>query len=118
MSEIIDFKPPYNNKLRCDCFTAILMDNAAYKKGAIVEISVCGFKKGKAKIYRLSRITLPKVNDWMAKLDAACDAKKFTEDFKANFKNRPAINWETEPLVYLMLEWVDKDRMNSSFEKK
>lgn len=117
-TKVIDFKTPYNNKLRCDCFTTIQMADAAFKKGAVVEISLEGYKKGEAKIIGLSNITLPKVSDWVARLDSSCTAKEFVKRFKEDFSHRPAINWNTEPLVYLLLKWEGKGRMNSLFTEK
>lgn len=117
MNKTIDFKSGYNNKLRCDYFSAIQLADESFKKGASVEISLGGFSKGKAKIVGLTSITLDKVNDTMTYLDSACNAKEFAKKFKADFEHRPAINWKNEPMVYLILKWEGKDRMNSLFTK-
>lgn len=114
----LNFNYNWNTKLRCRNFTALrLRNDAKYYSGARLNITLQGFQKGVAKVIDVKYLTLDKVNEWIARLDTGYSAHECRELIKTMYKNKPQINWKTQELAYVLLEWENQEGMEYLFEK-
>ena len=70
----------------------------------------CPLKKVKTATLTLDRINLP-----IAKLDTGLLPDECRRLIKSLYKNRPGINWETQPLDYILLEYLKESKEPSLF---
>lgn len=116
--KVLNFNYNWNTKLRCRNFTTIrLRNDAKYFKGARFSITLQNYQKGMAKVIDVKFMTLDKVNEWIARLDTGYSAKECREMIKTMYKNAPLIDWKTQELVYVLLEWENQEGMDNLFEK-
>ena len=100
MDERLEFEENFNNKLNCTCFTTIRLHHPVRNAiGAVKQIYLKGVWKGNAKIMYAAGL-LP---DECRRL------------IKSLYKNRPGINWETQPLDYILLEYLKESKEPSLF---
>lgn len=62
-----------------------------------------------------STITLGQINRTMAKLDTGLLPDECRRLIRNLYKNRPGINWETQQLDYLLLEYLRESKEPSLF---
>lgn len=116
MEERLEFEKNFNNKLNCDCFTTIRLHHPVKNAiGAIKQIYLKGVWKGNAKIMNASTITLGQINRTMSKLDTGLLPEECRRLIRNLYKNRPGINWETQPLDYILLEYIRESKEPSLF---
>lgn len=117
MDERMEFGENYNNKLNCKCFTTIRLhapiQNAV---GSVKQIYLKGVWKGNAKVIGATSIRLDQINPTMAKLDAAMLPDDLRRLLKACYKNRPGINWETQLMDYMVLEYIKESKEPTLFK--
>lgn len=111
----LNFDRNYNNKLRCRVFTSLRLPDEKYKKGALLDVQLGGYSKGTVKIIGMSHTSCDKLSEWIAKLDTGFTAKETIKLLKQLYADRPCIDWDTQPLVYLLLEWEGQERMSDIF---
>lgn len=117
--ETLNFSTNWNNKLRCRSFTTIRIRNdTKYHKGAVLNIALQKYPKGKAKIIDITYMTLDNISEWIARLDTGYSANECKEMLKTMYKNKPQINWETQVLAYMLLAWEGQERMSDLFEQQ
>jgi len=113
----LSFQYNWNNKLRCRCFTTLrLRNDEKYYKGAVYEVDLQGYPKGKAKAVDVKYLTLDKINEWIARLDTGYTAKETRELIRKTYKNKPHIDWNTQQLSYIILAWKDQEKMLDMFD--
>lgn len=116
MEERLEFEENFNNKLNCYCFTTIRLHHPVKNAiGAIKQIYLKGVWKGNAKIMNASTITLGQINRTMSKLDTGLLPEECRRLIRNLYKNRPGINWETQPLDYILLEYIRESKEPSLF---
>lgn len=116
--EVLNFSFNWNTKLRCRNFTTIrLRDDTKYFKGARLAITLQNYQKGVAKVIDVKTMTLDRINEWIARLDTGYSAQECREKIKTMYKNVPLIDWKTQELVYVLLEWENQEGMDNLFEK-
>ena len=101
MDERLEFEDNFNNKLNCQCFTTIRIHQPV--------------RKGNARIIHATTITMDRINLPMAKLDTGLSLEECQRLIKSLYKNRPGINWKTQPLDYMVLEYVKESKEPSLF---
>ena len=84
----LNFNKNWNRKLDCDFFTTFRLDAPHYRKGEVYEITLNDTVIGRGICYDKKVLTLDKVNDWIAALDASTDAKGFREIVRVMYKNK------------------------------
>lgn len=114
----LEFKHNYNNKLRCKVFTSLRLPHPKLKVGAKFNITLCGYQKGIAKIISVDHIRGGELKFEQAKIDTGFNIKETMQILKDTYKNRPCIDWKTQELVLLYLEWEGQERMSDIFNKK
>lgn len=115
--ETLNFSYNWNSKLRCRSFTTIRMRNdKKYHKGAILNVALQNYPKGKAKIIGISFITLDRISEWIARLDTGYSAKECKEMLKTMYKSKPMIDWKKQEFAYMLLSWEGQERMSDLFE--
>jgi hypothetical protein len=114
----LNFERNYNNKLRCRVFTSLRLPHEKLKVGARFEITLGGYYKGTAKIIGVDHIRGGELPFLKAKLDTGFDVKETMQILKDCYKNRPCINWATQELTLLYLEWEGQERMSDIFITK
>ncbi len=60
-------------------------------------------------------LTLDRINLPMAKLDSGLLPDECRRLIKSLYKNRPGINWETQPLDYILLEYIKESKEPNLF---
>jgi len=116
MDERLEFEENFNNKLNCTCFTTIRLHHPVRNAiGAVKHIYLKGVWKGDAKIMSCSTITLGQINRTMEKLDTGLLPDECRRLIRNLYKNRPGINWETQQLDYLLLEYLKESKEPSLF---
>lgn len=113
----LNFDRNYNNKLRCRVFTTLRLPHPKLQVGAKFEVTLGGYSKGKAKIIGVEDIRSGELTHLKAKLDTGFNVKETMQILKDSYKNRPTINWKTQDLVLLYLEWEGQERMSDIFNK-
>lgn len=112
MDERLEFEENFNNKLNCTCFTMIRLHHPVKNAiGAVKQI----YLKGNAKIMHAATLTLDRINLPMAKLDTGLMPEEYRRLIKSIYKHRPGINWETQLLDYLVLEYIKESKEPSLF---
>ena len=79
------------------------------------EAGLKGVWKGNARIIHATTITMDRINLPMAKLDTGLSLEECQRLIKSLYKNRPGINWKTQPLDYMVLEYVKESKEPSLF---
>ena len=116
MDERLEFEENYNNKLNCDCFTTIRLHHPVKNAiGAIKHVYLKGVWKGDAKIMYAATIRLDQINRTMSKLDTGLLPGECRRLIKSLYKHRPGINWETQQLDYILLEYIKELKEPSLF---
>lgn len=117
MDERMEFDENYNNKLNCNCFTTIRLCNP-YKNaiGSTKQIYLKGVWKGNAKVVGSAQIRLDQINPTMSRLDAGMLPDDLRRLIKACYKNRPGINWDTQLLDYMVLEYIKESKEPTLFK--
>ena len=116
MDERLEFEENYNNKLNCDCFTTIRLHHPVKNAiGAIKHVYLKGVWKGDAKIMYAATIRLDQINRTMSKLDTGLLPEECRRLIKSLYKHRPGINWETQQLDYILLEYIKESKEPSLF---
>lgn len=111
MDERFEFDKNYNNKLNCQCFTAIRLHAPVLNAvGAVKQIYLKGFWKGDAKITHAATIRLDQITLPIAKLDTGLLPEECRRLIKRSCKNRPGINWETQLMDFLVLEYIKESK--------
>ena len=120
MNERLEFEENPNNKLNGQCFSLIRLHHPV--RNAIGAVKQVYLKKGSdwvwkgdAKITHAATLTLDQINLPMAKLDSAMLPEEFRERFRHLYQHRPGINWETQPLDYLVLEYLKESKEPTLF---
>ncbi len=111
MDERLEFTENFNNKLNCDCFTTIrLYDPIRNAVGAKKHIYLKGIWKGDAVIIDVHRIRLSDISLTVSKIDSALPQEDLRKIIKRFYKDRQGINWETQPLDLLTLEYTKESK--------
>ena len=114
----LNFDRNYNNKLRCKVFTSLRLPHAKLKVGARFEITLSYYPKGVVKIIGVEDIRGGELPLLKAKIDTGFDVKETMQILKNCYKDRHCINWNTQDLVLLYLEWEGQEKMSDMFNKK
>lgn len=112
----LNFDRNYNNKLRCKVFTSLRLPHPKLKLGARFEITLGGYPKGTAKVIGVDHIRGGELSFLTAKIDTGFDVKETMLILKGNYKDRPCVNWNTQELTLLYLEWEGQERMSDIFQ--
>ena len=116
MDERLEFTENFNNKLNCTCFTTIRLHHPVRNAiGAVKQIYLKGVWKGDAKIMHAATLTLDRINLPIAKLDTGLLPDECRRLIRTLYKNRPGINWETQPLDYILLEYIKESKEPTLF---
>jgi hypothetical protein len=116
MDERLEFTENPNGKLNCQCFTLILLHHPVRNAiGAIKQIYLKGVWKGNAEIMHSATLTLDRINLPMAKLDCGLLPEECRRQVRNLYRNRPSINWETQQLDYILLEYIKESKEPSLF---
>ena len=83
--------------------------------GAIKQVYLKGVWKGNAKIMHAATLTLDRINLPIAKLDCGLLPGECRRLIRNLYRNRPGINWETQPLDYLVLEYLKESKEPTLF---
>ena len=83
--------------------------------GAIKQIYLKGVWKGNAEIMHSATLTLDRINLPMAKLDCGLLPEECRRQVRNLYRNRPSINWETQQLDYILLEYIKESKEPSLF---
>ena len=115
MDERLEFEENFNNKLNCTCFTTIRLHHPVKNAiGAVKQIYLKGIWKGNAKIMHAVTLTLDRINLPMAKLDTGLLPEECRRLIKSLNRRHP-INWATQPLDYLVLEYIKESKEPTLF---
>ena len=116
MDERLEYTENPNGKLNSQCFTLIRLHHPVKNAiGAVKQIYLKGVWKGNAKIMHAATLTLDRINLPIAKLDSGLLPEECRRLIRTLYKNRPGINWETQPLDYLVLEYLKESKEPSLF---
>ena len=116
MDERLEFEENYNGKLNCQCFTTIRLHHPVKNAvGAIKQVYLKGVWKGNARIMHAATITLDRINLPMAKLDTGLQPDGCRRLIRNLYKGRPGINWDTQQLDYIILEYLKESKEPSLF---
>ena len=85
---ILKFNKNWNRKLDCENFTTFRLNGDYHRKGQVYDIELNGTAIGRGICLDKKVLKLEQVNDWIAALDAATDAKGFKEIVKVMYKNK------------------------------
>lgn len=120
MDERLEFEENFNGKLNCTCFTTIRLHHPV--KNAIGTVKRVYLKrhgewiwKGNAKIMHAATLTLNRINLPIAKLDTGLLPEECRQLIRNLYKHRPGINWATQQLDYLVLEYIKESKEPSLF---
>lgn len=107
MNERLDFSENRNGKLNCVCFTMFRLHHPVKNcVGAIKQIYLKNRYKGDAKVMYVHRLTIDKITIPMSKLDSGLSPEELRKEIRGLYKNRPGINWETQLLDFMVLEYL------------
>ena len=103
----IKFSQNWNNKLDSKkFFTTIRLRAAKYKVGSSYKISLSGKVLGMAKVKKLLPVHLDKLPEVLCFLDTGYNLVETQKIIKQIYSG---VNWNTEQLVILLMEWTKKE---------
>ena len=107
----IHFTHNWNNKLNCDVFTTVRIENTAkYKPNQLYEITLSKPKskeptiQGKARILLIQPFYLEKVSEGIALIDTGLSKQKFI-DLVHTMYSKTGINFTTKRLTLIFLKY-------------
>lgn len=116
MDERIEFEENYNNKLNCICFPMVRLSHPVKNAvGATKQIYLKGKWKGNAKIMTVNRIKIDQITPVMSKLDADMLPEDYRRWIRLQNKNRPGIDWDTQLLDFIVLEYCKESKEPTLF---
>lgn len=116
MNERIDYKANPNGTLNCEFFPLIrLADTDRNAVGSVKKIYLRDIWKGNARIEHTQRITLSQITRPMSLWLAGVDPEQLRRSIREAHKNRPGINWDTQPLDFIVLRFLKESREPSMF---
>lgn len=101
---VLNFSTNWNNKLDCQAFTTIRLDNEKYNPGTLHSIRLKG-KQYKRKLFQVVAkkvFLLADINEYTARIDTAYSAEECKEIIRTMYKHR-AIKWERQRLCMPLL---------------
>jgi hypothetical protein len=108
---ILKFSTPWNKrkgrtgcKLDLQCFSSIRLKQAKYKVGEKFEIEMNGFSYGIAQIVDVREFKLAQMSEGMARLDTGYGKEECIGIIK---KMYPSVDYETQPFVFITLNYLD-----------
>lgn len=125
MDEII-FTNNWNNKLDCDCYTTIRLQNAQkYVHGRTYKISfVKKSKNGNEKTYLhdavivgIRTMTIDKINDFMAYIDTGYDAIQCRNIIRNMYK-KSNLDWNRQMISFILLKKIKKHETRNHSSKQ
>ncbi len=116
MNERIDYKSNPNGTLNSECFPLIrLSDTGRNAVGSVKQIYLRDVWKGDARIEHVSRITLDRITPSMSLWLAGVEPERLRRGIREAHRNRPGINWDTQPLDFIVLRFLKESREPSMF---
>lgn len=107
MMDDLNFNHNWNGKLNCDFFTTIrLWNERKYFVGAKFKMYLKKKYKCDVEVVGVKKAFINQINDWMAWMDAGYSAKTTQDLLRDMYKNKPLINWESQPLAYVMIKKI------------
>lgn len=73
--------------------------------------------RGNAKIIAIERMRIDGITPVLSHLAAGITPEEFRQKLRLQCRNRPGINWETQELDYLVLEYVRESREPKLFQE-
>ncbi len=101
MEAQINFSYNWNNKLNCNSFTTIrLEDNEKYIIGKLYQILLNKTINSDANIISIKSFYLTQLNDFIAYIDTGYNKEECTKIMKTMYKN---VNFQTKKLSFILL---------------
>ena len=98
----LDFTYNWNNKLDCPAFTTLRLHNPSrYAVGKTFDVYLKKKFVRQAQIIALKTLTLPQVNEFIARLDSGYDLERFHTLVCTMYKKIP--NLDSQPFDLLLL---------------
>jgi len=113
----INFTENFNGKLGCTFFTAIrLQTPARYVVGETYKISLNGKIIKHAKLIDKRNLSLAKINNYIAWLDAGYNAEQLKNMMRIMYKNKTS-DLDKHPLEWLMLQTHNISQTQLNFKQ-
>lgn len=111
MEERLDFPYNPNGILNCTCFAMLRLHNPIKNcVGALKQIYLKDVWKGTAKVINIDRLCLADITPAMSYLSAGLPPEELRKKLKGQCRNRPGINWDTQLLDFMVLEYQKESR--------
>ena len=100
--DTLDFTYNWNNKLDCQAFTTFRLHNPSkYAVGKTFDIYLKKKFVRQAQIIALKTLTLPQVNEFIARLDSGYDLEQFRTLVRTMYQKIP--NLDNQPFDLILL---------------
>ena len=111
MDERLEFKTNPNGVLLCGCFPMVRLHHPVRNViGAVKQIYLKGVWRGNARIVWSERLTLDGITPAIARLCSGLEPEAFRRKIRDGLRNRPGINWATQQLDFIVLEYIKETR--------
>lgn len=118
MEERLEFSINPNGVLNCQCFPLLRLHNPIKNcVGAVKQIYLKGVWRGNAKVIAIERMRMDGITPVLSHLAAGISPEEFRQKLRSQCRNRPGINWETQELDYLVLEYIWDSREPKLFQE-
>jgi hypothetical protein len=105
--EVLEFSGDWNKKLGCQYYTTIRLNNPSkYMVGKQLKVMLSRRLHHIAEVACISELTLGRVSEAMAFIDAGLELPKFKTMFTKMYETKININDNT-PLVFVVLKKID-----------
>lgn len=100
----LKFSHNWNNKLNCNCFTTLRIENLnKYKVGNIFEVILKKEVLKKVMVIEVKSLYLHQLNEYISQLDTGYSTPETKEIFKKMF---PKIDFSTTKLNFVLLKTI------------
>lgn len=111
MDERLEFGTNPNGVLLCGCFPMVRLHHPVRNViGAVKQIYLKGVWRGNARIVWSEQLTLDGITNSIARLCSGLDAETYRRKIRESLRGRPGINWATQQLDFLVLEYIKETR--------
>lgn len=117
MDERMEFPYNPNNVLLCDSFPMVRLSQPIKNAvGAVKQIYLKGIWRGNARILFSRQLLMSEITPDISYSVSNLSPDALRKQIRSSAKNRPGINWETQQLDYIVLQYIKESKEPTLFK--
>lgn len=117
MDERMEFPYNPNSVLLCDSFPMVRLSQPIKNAvGAVKQIYLKGIWRGNARILFSRQLLMSEITPDISYPVSNLSPDELRKQIRSSTKNRPGINWETQQLDYIVLQYIKESKEPTLFK--